>query len=294
MKKTLIALAALGVVGAARAQVTISGEISAGVTKGIGGSAEVAVHDSDINFAVKEDLGGGLSVAGLIGYEGGSRKSAVTVNKTNVTVAGGFGSIALDTGIAGATRLSSNVNTKSDLTTALTDGAGYTNITSLTYSLPVSLGPVGVKVNWYKTDATSGPAIPMKAWDDASNSRIILSYADGPMTASFEHRKNGKRNRYAAGYDFGAASVQVAGGSDKQSAFLLRVPMGAVTIDLHTENLDNATYAAAGKKVTGTGVAVVYALSKATSVNWSTVTIKDAKTAATNGTNYRVELSHKF
>ncbi|MFZ9107620.1 MAG: porin, partial [Burkholderiaceae bacterium] len=65
MKKTLIALAALGVVGAASAQVTISGAAMVALQKGslTGNTTSFATPDFDINFAANEDLGGGLSVS---------------------------------------------------------------------------------------------------------------------------------------------------------------------------------------------------------------------------------------
>ncbi|MGA1060213.1 MAG: porin, partial [Burkholderiaceae bacterium] len=63
MKKTLIALAALGVVGAASAQVTISGAMAVGIQNTTAASAaKFHLTDGDINFSAKEDLGGGLTV----------------------------------------------------------------------------------------------------------------------------------------------------------------------------------------------------------------------------------------
>ncbi|MGA0015770.1 MAG: porin, partial [Burkholderiaceae bacterium] len=65
MKKTLIALAALGVVGAASAQITIGGSIGYGVQTSVAGNgsnntkAHFHMTDADITFSGKEDLGGG-------------------------------------------------------------------------------------------------------------------------------------------------------------------------------------------------------------------------------------------
>ncbi|MEK9896683.1 MAG: porin, partial [Burkholderiaceae bacterium] len=64
MKKTLIALAALGVVGAASAQITITGQVGFGVQNVMGTpAAKFDLTDGDINFSGSEDLGGGLSIS---------------------------------------------------------------------------------------------------------------------------------------------------------------------------------------------------------------------------------------
>jgi hypothetical protein len=291
MKKTLIALAALGVVGAASAQVTITGEVAFGLQKdaAAGSATQITTNDADVNFAVSEDLGGGLSASAMVGYEGTYRSGNVTVNKNALGVSGGFGSLVFANGLAGSNRLGSAVNAERDISDAM---GGYAAAHQVTYTLP-AFGPIKVDLNWYEAGTLDG--IPTKLWDDASNSRVRVNYADGPWTAFLEHRKNGKRTRYATSYDMGVAKVALAWGSDKQSELTASIPMGAVTIDLHNATATASALVAAGKtKVSATGVAVVYALSKRTAVNWSTVTIKDSATAANNGSNYRVELSHKF
>ncbi|MGA0051134.1 MAG: porin, partial [Burkholderiaceae bacterium] len=65
MKKTLIALAALGVVGAASAQVTMDGQIELGVvnTSAAGTQLDAGNGGSQIRFRANEDLGGGMSAS---------------------------------------------------------------------------------------------------------------------------------------------------------------------------------------------------------------------------------------
>jgi len=300
MKKTLIALAALGVVGAASAQATVSGEISAGISKSADGSAGVAMHDLDVNFNASEDLGGGMSVAGKVGIEGSQRKGNVTISSGSLSLSGGFGTVAFGTAGAGSNRLASNVNTPYDMSTAMGGTAtGVTGLQTFDYTLP-AFGPVTVKMGYSKggttggNDAASNP-IPLKGWDDASTSNVNVAYADGPLTGSINYRKLGKRTRYAVGYDLGTAKVDVAFGSDKQTELLVRVPMGALTVDLHTGSTEVTGKMASGKtKASAMGAAVDYALSKRTSLRYAVISIKDSVYSGANGSSYRLELSHKF
>jgi hypothetical protein len=300
MKKTLIALAALGVVGAASAGVTVSGEVSGGISKTGTAAAGIAMHDLDVNFTSTEDLGGGLSLTAVAGFEGSARKGAVTGSKGSLDVSGGFGKISIGTGAGLSNRLSSSVISPRDMSSAMGGTAtGVSGLQTAGYTLP-AFGPVTVSVGYSKattvgSNAEATTAIPLEAWSDDSTANVNVAYSDGPITASLNHRKLGARNRYAIGYDAGVAKVDVAFGSDKQTEVLVRVPVGAITVDLHTGSTQVSSAVASGaSKATATGLAVVYALSKSTSVNYSTINIKDSAESTNNGNHYRVELSHKF
>ena len=83
MKKSLIALAALAAVSAASAQssVTISGNVAAGMSS-LAGVKSIAGLDSTnsnlINFAAKEDLGGGLTATANVGIRFDVNQNAST------------------------------------------------------------------------------------------------------------------------------------------------------------------------------------------------------------------------
>ncbi|MGA1674696.1 MAG: porin, partial [Burkholderiaceae bacterium] len=86
MKKTLIALAALGVVGAASAQIAITGSIGVGLQTSVTKTdAHFHITDADITFSGKEDLGGGMSVSAQMGLSNeNTRNSASAVENTTL------------------------------------------------------------------------------------------------------------------------------------------------------------------------------------------------------------------
>jgi predicted porin len=101
MKKTLIALAAVAVSGAAFAQSTVSitGNADVGYSKSTGAKG-LFKHGGDnstpaVNFSIVEDLGGGMSAQAL--YEINPNLAATTIGKGQafVGLTGGFGTVRL-------------------------------------------------------------------------------------------------------------------------------------------------------------------------------------------------------
>lgn len=107
MKKTLIALAVLAASGASFAQVTITGNYTAGyrVSSGVGATTTSAGADQSglgndtslVTFTAKEDLGGGMEAGAKMAIDGLTR-SGVSGGDSGMYISGGFGKIALDLG----------------------------------------------------------------------------------------------------------------------------------------------------------------------------------------------------
>ena len=95
MKKTLIALAVLAASGASFAQVSVTGKLGFSIQKSAevaGGSANQGMQmaDGDINFAAKEDLGGGMSITAKQAFQLRGRDTPVTARDASLTLASGM------------------------------------------------------------------------------------------------------------------------------------------------------------------------------------------------------------
>ena len=100
MKKTLIALAVLAASGASFAQVTITGNYTAGYRASSAGGADSSGLGNDtslVTFTAKEDLGGGLSASAFMNIDGLTR-GGVGGGDSGMSLAGGFGKLSLETG----------------------------------------------------------------------------------------------------------------------------------------------------------------------------------------------------
>ncbi|MDO7671059.1 MAG: porin, partial [Burkholderiaceae bacterium] len=99
MKKTLIAMAAVAVAGVASAQnATITGNFSfgqSGDTTNTGVSTRgYGTMTSNVTFAASEDLGGGMTMKASGGIDGFGEDGTVTGLGTDMSLSGGFGTIA--------------------------------------------------------------------------------------------------------------------------------------------------------------------------------------------------------
>jgi len=99
MKKSLVALAALAVVGAASAQVTITGTTSFVAAQSLTGAHGIEMSDNSIFLGDTEDLGGGVKLVMSTGFDAGGRAAAGGGNfgqeNSSLAVSGGFGTVAL-------------------------------------------------------------------------------------------------------------------------------------------------------------------------------------------------------
>ncbi|MDA0227642.1 MAG: porin [Proteobacteria bacterium] len=283
-------------VGAASAQVTVTGDISYGwkgtklnatnvVTQGFGG------RTANIVFGVTEDLGGGLSVRASAGIDTALRNDTVTANGASMALSGGFGTLALNSGEEtsnGIVGSAGGVNF-ADLaigfqtTRGGTSNASAATSDSLVYTLP-AMGAVslGLLIGDSGDGATSGYG---NGSSSAQNgvTQYIVSYKDGPVAAKVDMTDyaatgTSNRTRINASYDLGVAKISignsrggVAAGSKKdQTAWGVTMPMGAVSLGV------GGVTATTTAKVSATGLTATYALSKTTSVAFST--------ASTSGT----------
>jgi len=276
MKKTLIALAALGVVGAASAQATISGDVSFGwagkkqddnsvVTQGFG------ARSGNITFGVSEDLGGGLSLSASAGIDSVRGNDSITGNGLSIAVSGGFGSLAMNAaeescnGIVGQAG-GANI---ADLTIGFECGATGDN---MVYTFP-AFGPITAKV--LVGNGTSGYGT-----GTYSASTYYLNYAEGPVKAgvdltTYASAGTSNRTRMTASYDMGMAVLSVGnskGGTttttvkNDQTTWGVSLPMGATTFGVGGAT---RTYGSSNSKVSATGIVATYALSKTTSVTFT-------------------------
>jgi len=357
MKKSLIALAALAAVSAASAQssVTISGALQAGFQQhlsantanysGFGTATSLTVltkgqvrglntMDGNINFAVVEDLGGGLAAFGNTNIEKSQnfRGAYVSYADTNLGLRGGFGALqysntrSSDTFAAiasGAISLPDSVYDDSGITARV-------GIDALTYTTP-DLMP-GLKVSIAYIEPLDGDTTVANQTVTAATGRpngtsqyvIGTSYTNGPLTAMATYKA--KPSAMVAGTT--AATSQI-GKANIELAALYNAGVAVIGIGYDAASLDGATkIAATGALVqsdraaygmsatipmgamslgleywkrgaaTDTKAGATYALSKRTSLT-AAMGLKDFPKLAnsanvTSSSQYRLSVKHTF
>ncbi|MEY2993702.1 MAG: hypothetical protein RL357_637, partial [Pseudomonadota bacterium] len=208
MKKTLIALAAVAVSGAAFAQATLYGVVDAGFindgtsTKFAGGGVN---GTSRLGVKGTEDLGGGLS--GVFQIEAGlnSGKEAATSlgdRGAFVGVAGGFGTVTLGSSVLSPSffaRGATDPSTTNNYGIAKFGGATR-NDNSINYTSP-NVGGVTLRIAMVQSADNGGKAA----------SDLSAVYASGPLTIAASSSDNGtaKGNFVGAAYNLGMAKVFV-------------------------------------------------------------------------------------
>lgn len=242
MKKTLIALAAVAVSGAAFAQstVTISGKLGAQymATKSSVGvkTNGINIVDGDVNFSMVEDLGGGLKASAFMGIrlrgrEANSDAASVAANGTTtdqadgigarnatISLSGGFGSVTagavasgsgiLKNGTAGAVLLGID-------DTGLLMDKEVNSVDLFEYKTPTISGFNGyVQLIDSINNAGSGGMDETEAFVSATV--LGLDYVAGPIAFNIDTTKFNRnaavstadtRLRTSASYDFGVAKL---------------------------------------------------------------------------------------
>jgi predicted porin len=293
MKKTLIALAAVAVSGAAFAQATVTGAISWGYQATEAGNG-FGTDTAKLVFATSEDLGGGLKVSGSLAIDntqdGGTNEFANAKGAT-LSLAGGFGTLTGST-VEGGDAVS--------LDSLLALGNG-TKGSTITYAAPAmsglslsvshkSAGPLGVgnsdtpdSLMIYGVKYATGPfaaGVSFLRWNDDAQSKGIKS-----------------RDTITASYDAGVAKVGVfyssqknktASSNLKNTAYQLSVPMGAVSLGAEYGVASPAT----GADLKGTSISASYALSKRTSISVSAK--KWDKSSTVKSEDNSILLNHSF
>ena len=275
MKKTLIALAAVAVSGAAFAQnVTMYGAMDVGVVNSAAGTKLTTGLAATPRLGVRgtEDLGGGLSASFVLETSFSNTAAAETKlgdRGAHVSLTGGFGTVNLGAGIlspsfyaGAATEATGAANYAKGVY-----GAGARNNSSINYSIKVA-------------DVTVRAATILK--DDAAGDKALYDlsavYAAGALTLAASTSNNNasdvKGSLIGAAYDLGVAKVffNQAKKSGEQATQTMGVSaaVGAATVQFGYRN-------AKATGVKGNVLAAVYPLSKRTSVTAFTSKDKGAK-----------------
>jgi hypothetical protein len=282
MKKTLIALATLGVVGAASAQVAISGSIAASVQTVFGSTAaEFDLSDADINFSAKEDLGGGLTVAASTSISNESLRGDTTkVNNTAISISGGFGALGYKNVLSGKAKMGSP-SVEDDISDVL---GGYTTVNVFSYTTPEIFPGFKGTLEWAASDASN--------MEVSGTPTLIGNYASGPLSVYVDNGGDSTVWDVRVKYDAGIANIGVRADKDKYQELAITVPMGAITYGIYSASFENNTYQA-------TGFSASYAMSKQTSLSFGMVSAPGNKSAAgrdgaLGGSNYRLMLKKAF
>ena len=301
MKKTLIAMAAVAVAGAASAQVTISGAIGMGYQNSFGTKGTTRT-DGNVNFTATEDLGGGLSVTAVGGIDLQNRGQLTAGRNLSLTVNGGFGSFVMSSvNAANSSRLSGaggTISLNKDMDDIYGDDA---NIQSVKYTLPAMVDGLTVAVGWSgaagvtlsNTDANTSVVAAAPGKITSASADWAFTYAFDGVTAVMTYRPDDKRVRYGAtaavaGLNVGVHAVPAYTKSDgtavvAQSEMEVWMPVGAVTVGAQTGKRGTAKGSTFGLK---------YDMSKRTAVVASFGKIQSG--SATNTTQQRVKLIHSF
>ncbi|PQA77597.1 porin [Rhodoferax sp. TS-BS-61-7] len=297
MKKTLIALAVLAASGASFAQVTITGNYTAGYRASSAPAGDTSGLGNDtslVTFEAKEDLGGGMAAGAKMAIDGLTR-GGVSGGDSGMYISGGFGKIALDTGrgsdyLSGGTSGVGGVGLDDKVFSRLdaSDSISYSSPSfgGLTFGLSHDEGainraseltsPVGLGVG--ATGTPVGDTYQRGAG-------VTVGYAAGPLAVNGNYKvwdqsgtvANNSKNRISirGSYDFGVAKLgagfrnqQFVTGTRQDTFLAVGVPLGALTLGAdwgsRVQN-DRATATDNGTR-TGYGLKAEYALSKRTSL----------------------------
>ena len=313
MKKTLIALAAVAVSGAAFAQATITGGFAYGyqTAKNAAGvtTSGLGMDTAAITISASEDLGGGLKAAGSMSVGGLARGATVGGENMSLSLSGGFGSVMM-----GAVESGSGIRPLGSAGAPVTNMegevlSGAVNIDIVKYTFP-KMGDFTFSVNTVDQTGTglgvgrsSGNTTSVGAGVNYASGALAVAadYTDWNSNAAYPTPDN--RVRLSAKYDLGVAAVgagwdsrnHVGAGTNVQTIVGVSVPMGALTLGAVVVSNDTKNHATAANNVkkTGNSLGLSYALSKRTSVTASTARWKSAAGAATESST-TVLVNHSF
>ena len=301
MKKTLIAMAAVAVAGAASAQVTISGKYAFGFTSDQtnAGAATtgLGVTDGNLTFSASEDLGGGMSISASSEFVSRGRDTTISGRNASMTVSGGFGSVMMGSIEAGNPVDNYSGGQGRDAGGTITADS---NVDILMWTLP-AMAP-GLKAQLKKTDPTTAGAV------GASNTAgISLGYSVDALTVGFDvmNYKAGStvksRTTMGAKYDVGFATISAGSqtfkylstatntADKKETVFGISAPVGGMTVGVTTRKMAQS----GTNNISSTDIGATYALSKRTSVNVSSESTKTVGTAQ-SAKFQRIKLMHSF
>jgi len=300
MKKSLVAIAALTLVGAASAQVSLTGNVSFSSQSGLDGTRGLTMSDNSIFLGVTEDLGGGNKLTASTGFDAGGRNTTGGGNfgseNSSLTVAGSWGGVKIqsyesDGPLANVEGLS-GASLDNGMFDSNAVGLAKRFRAAVTYSTPAFSGFTGA-LTYVQMAGNFTSSDPMDA-----RTKVVpaLTYQSGPLKAYIEDAffnaaypgtgNSGNTNNsitqptvYAT-YDFGVANIGAgwtkASNSDATYILAGNVPVGALTF-----GLASATYlnSAATGNGTWTEASIAYSLSKRTTIKASFGVVNDAAVA---------------
>ena len=316
MKKSLIALAVLGLSGAAMAQssVTLYGVADAGIGKIEAGSGLAAplndasdktefisgsmMNNGTSRLGVRgvEDLGGGLK-AGFqfetgLDLDNGGSSSAFWSRQANIWLGGNWGTVKLGRQFTPSYLTTSTFElTCTALYSVLANTSNFAGIgrranSAFAYITPNFGGFTGALAYVTKTDL----ATPKDAYD------LGLMYANGPIGVGVSVNKfSTSKTNYQAGAKYSFGNFALAGSYTQASNEAKAVRRGfgiggsanfgafALTVDLTRDTKNEWT----GKKYTNGVVEAKYALSKRTFVYGAFLRLDDTN-------NYGIGVRHNF
>ena len=319
MKKTLIAIAALAVVGAASAQVTLYGKIDAtlrSATTSTSGATPVAELTkvsmdsaglSGSRWGVKgsEDLGSGLTASfqleqGFSVDTGEASNTRQFHRQAYVTLGGGFGSLSLGRQYGTIDNVIGYLDIQGYATNSAmgaaffggahsdgADGSGRIS-NSIVYTTPTVSGFTGV--------AHYAPGENKTLAASATDyTGFYAMYSAGPLfvMGGYENKAVTGSSDISGGqigltYDLGTAKLsatyelgRAAGAKDTGYAFGVAVPMGAAALQVGYAVEDQTATGKADGKNDALGATVVYTLSKRTNVYGTFIRSNTMAVAAT-------------
>jgi hypothetical protein len=284
--------------------------------------------DGDVNFAVVEDLGGGLKAEAFMGIRlrgrevnadagsstaVGDQADGIGARDSRITLSGGFGSVTVGAVAAGSGIIARGTAGQAGYNGLDHDGtlldAEVNGVDLFQYTTPTFSG-FNAYIQVVDSVGDPGAGGLQAAAATVSGTVVGLNYAAGPLSANIDttsYDRNAStstadsRLRMSAQYNLGMAVVGFGYQTNdntatdvKQSIFGVSVPMGALSIGGAVVNRDTKTLAT-GASVKNKGYEIVanYNLSKRTSIAASYRTVNEGdKTIDQKAT--RVRLMHAF
>jgi len=195
MKKTMIALAAVAAVGAASAQVSLTGSTTAyWMNVSDNSYAGLVLGGANITFAASEDMGGGWAASTKLTLDlDGGRDAKAYHGDRSITLAGPMGSLTMANTRSGGTQgaaFVAPVNLWNDFWGSGAKVLTRANVDALVFGFPVSKElslaakyieggcntATATKAEYVACGAVDGSAVPGAASYDAS-----LKWASGPL-----------------------------------------------------------------------------------------------------------------
>ncbi|MDP3133429.1 MAG: porin [Burkholderiaceae bacterium] len=287
MKKSLIAVAAMAVVGAASAQssVTLYGIADIWVGKPEGAKVQAGsggLAGSRWGIKGSEDLGGGLSAnfnfESAVNLGNGATNAAMFDRQANVGFSGGFGALKIGRSWTAFDDIYGAANSGFD--SALSANAVWIN--NYAYSNGTNASNAQIHYTTPTMGGFSGAfSTKLKGNETAAEMRhtaVYAKYEQGPIYAGVAYEKDDgpavlKNTLVNGSYDLGMAKVLASYYTTKTGAGIATnsyqlgadIPMGSA-LTLSVGYASSKVDVAGAKSATGFGVAAGYSLSKRTTV----------------------------